>query len=141
MQARTKHVFERVCVCDPAHLSLLSAQMFSLWCSLPVLTPPSHSPSPPGGLSPACRQAAEPGRGHAGSCLASELRVGFELKVLEVEINPSLSPSPSLRQPSSPPLLHPPTPPTRWVSAATTSFMCAGRKGRRGGTGKEGGGA
>lgn len=73
--------------------------MFGLWCRLPVLRPP-------GGLSPARRQAAEPGRGHAGSCLASELRVGFELKVLEVEINPSLSPSPSLsflRKPSSSP--------------------------------------
>lgn len=77
-----------VCVpmCDPC--TPFPSVCLNVW----FVVPPACLEGPREPLSPARRQAAEPGRGHAGSCRGSELRVGFELKVLEVEINPSLSP-------------------------------------------------
>lgn len=96
------YVLVHACVRDPR--TPFPSVCLDVWFVVPPVCP--EGPREP--LSPARRQAAEAGRGHAGSCRVSEPRVGFELKVLEVEINPSLSPclslSPSLLgEPFSPP--------------------------------------
>lgn len=87
------YVLVHACVRDPR--TPFPSVCLNVWFVVPPVCP--EGPREP--LSPARRQAAEAGRGHAGSCRASELRVGFELKVLEVEINPSLFPCLSLSPP------------------------------------------
>lgn len=125
------YVSAHVCVRDPR--TPFPSVCLHVWFVVPPVCP--EGPREP--LSPARRQAAEPGRGHAGSCRVSELRVGFELKVLEVEINPSLSPCLSppprlLRKPLSPPAA-----PSRSGCQLPPDLSCAQVKRE----GEEGGGA